>query len=66
MNAKQVLRVVFVETPELTGDSIVYLTAERRDWLGGRYVNVTWDLPELMELRDDIVEKNKLKVQLVI
>ncbi|KAJ8110760.1 hypothetical protein ONZ43_g5791 [Nemania bipapillata] len=57
---------IFVETPELTGDSVVYLTAERRDWLGGRYINVTWDLPELMGFRDEIVEKDKLKVQLVL
>ncbi|KAI0869410.1 NAD(P)-binding protein [Hypoxylon argillaceum] len=57
---------VFVETPELAGDSVVYLTAERRDWLGGRYVNVTWDLPELMGLRNEIVEKDKLKLQLVV
>ncbi|KAI8945432.1 NAD(P)-binding protein [Xylaria longipes] len=57
---------IFVETPELAGDSIVYLTKERRDWLGGRYVNVTWDLPELMGLRDKIVKGDKLKVQLVV
>ncbi|KAI1111807.1 NAD(P)-binding protein [Nemania sp. NC0429] len=57
---------IFVDTPELAGDSIVYLTAERRDWLGGRYINVTWDLPELMGLRDEIVEKDRLKVRLVV
>ncbi|KAI1120058.1 NAD(P)-binding protein [Nemania abortiva] len=57
---------VFVETPELTGDSIVYLSSERRDWLGGRYINVTWDLPELIGLRDEIVKEDKLKVKLVI
>ncbi|KAI8630486.1 NAD(P)-binding protein [Xylariaceae sp. FL1651] len=54
------------KTPELVGDSLVYLAAERRDWLGGRYVNVTWDLPELMGMKDEIVKGDKLKVQLVI
>ncbi|KAI0533615.1 putative short-chain type dehydrogenase [Xylaria digitata] len=57
---------IFVETPELTGDSVVYLTKERREWLGGRYINVTWDLPELMELKDEIVKGDKLKMELVV
>ncbi|KAI0204888.1 NAD(P)-binding protein [Astrocystis sublimbata] len=57
---------IFVETPELAGDSVVYLTKERRGWLGGRYVNVTWDLPELVGMKDDIVKENKLTIQLKI
>ncbi|KAI0543974.1 NAD(P)-binding protein [Xylaria curta] len=57
---------IFVETPELAADSIVYLTKERREWLGGRYVNVTWDLPELVGMKDEIVKGGKLKVQLVL
>ncbi|KAI1739612.1 NAD(P)-binding protein [Xylaria scruposa] len=57
---------IFVETPELAADSIVYLTKERREWLGGRYVNVTWDLPELVGMKDEIVKGDKLKVQLVL
>lgn len=57
---------VFVETPELSADSLVYLTSERRDWLAGRYINVTWDLPELMEKKEDIVKGDKLKVRLVL
>ncbi|KAF3061293.1 Oxidoreductase UcpA [Daldinia childiae] len=60
------IRDAFVETPELSADSLVYLTSERRDWLAGRYINVTWDLPELMEKKDEIVKGDKLKVRLVI
>lgn len=60
-----VLNVVFVETPELSADSIVYLTSEKRDWLGGRYINCTWDLPELMAKKDEILREDKLKVRLV-
>ncbi|ERF72992.1 hypothetical protein EPUS_08849 [Endocarpon pusillum Z07020] len=59
------LKPVFVETPELSADSIVYLTSEKRDWLGGRYINCTWDLPELMAKKDEIVKDDKLKVRLV-
>ncbi|KAI1417108.1 NAD(P)-binding protein [Hypoxylon sp. FL1857] len=59
-------RPVFVDTPELSADSLVYLTSQKRDWLAGRYINVTWDLPELMKMRDEIVEGDKLKVRLVV
>ncbi|KAI8962260.1 NAD(P)-binding protein [Daldinia sp. FL1419] len=59
-------RNAMTETPELSGDSLVYLTSERRDWLAGRYINVTWDLPELMEKKDEIVKGDKLKVRLVL
>ncbi|KAK4697078.1 hypothetical protein P7C71_g945, partial [Lecanoromycetidae sp. Uapishka_2] len=59
------LKPIFVETPELSADSIVYLTSEKRDWLGGRYVNCTWDLPELMAKKDEILREDKLKVRLV-
>ncbi|KAI0484851.1 NAD(P)-binding protein [Xylariaceae sp. FL0804] len=59
-------RPIFTETPKLSGDSLVYLTSERRDWLGGRYINVTWDLPELMAMKEEIVNEDKLKVRLVV
>ncbi|KAF2204953.1 putative 2-(R)-hydroxypropyl-CoM dehydrogenase [Delitschia confertaspora ATCC 74209] len=52
---------VFVETPELSGDSVVYLVSKRREWLGGRYINCTWDLPELMSKEVEIVREDKLK-----
>ena len=57
---------VFVETPQLCADSLKYLTREKRDWLSGRYVNVTWDLPELMGKAKEIEGTNKLKVRLVL
>lgn len=63
------LKAVFTETPELCADSLVYLSSvakERRQWLSGRYVNVTWDLAELLspEMEKRIVEKDLLKVKL--
>lgn len=61
-----ILAPVFVETPELSADSLVYLTSEKRDWLAGRYLNVTWDLPELMAKEEEIVKKDMLKVRLVV
>lgn len=58
------LRVVFTETNELPADTIVWLMAEKREWLNGRYVNCTWDMPQLLEKRERIVEGEKLKVKL--
>lgn len=60
------LKHVFVETPELSADSLVYLTSEKRDWLAGRYINVTWDLPELMGKQEDILKGDKLKMRLIV
>ncbi|KAF4443333.1 hypothetical protein FACUT_1390 [Fusarium acutatum] len=56
----------FADKPELVGDSIVYLTSEKRDWLAGRYINVTWDLPELIEKKEWIVQGDRLKVKISI
>ncbi|KAL5333386.1 hypothetical protein BJX70DRAFT_406232 [Aspergillus crustosus] len=58
-------KLVFTETPKLSADTLVYLTSEKRQWLGGRYVNVTWDMPELMRKEEEIVSGDKLKVRLV-
>ncbi|KAG7002107.1 hypothetical protein G7Y79_00029g064030 [Physcia stellaris] len=60
------LKKIFVETPELSGDTIVFLTKEKRDWLAGRYISCTWDMPQLMAMEEDIVSNDKLKVRLVI
>jgi hypothetical protein len=54
---------VFVETPELSGDSVVFLVSKRREWLGGRYINCTWDLPELMSKEAEMVRGDKLKTK---
>lgn len=62
------IRCAFVDTAQLCADSLVYLTKERRAWLSGRYVNVTWDMPELVstEKQKMIVEGDLLKVKLVV
>ncbi|ROW00900.1 hypothetical protein VPNG_08269 [Cytospora leucostoma] len=63
---KEALSKVFVDTPQISADTIVYLTSEKRQWLSGRYINCTWDVPELLALEEDIVKGDKLKVRLVI
>ncbi|KAM0189004.1 hypothetical protein ACHAPQ_011081 [Fusarium lateritium] len=59
------MRPAFVDTPELCANSLVFLASERRTWLVGRYINLTWDLPELMSKKEEIVHGDKLKVRLV-
>lgn len=49
------------DTEALAGDSIAFLTRERRPWLGGRWVNCNWDMPELMAKEAEIVEHDLLK-----
>ncbi|VZI02971.1 unnamed protein product [Fusarium fujikuroi] len=58
-------RAAFVDTPALCANSLVYLASARRPWLAGRYINLTWDLPELMTKEEEIVKGGKLKVRLV-
>lgn len=60
------LKAVFTETADLSADSLVYLTKERREWLNGRYINCTWDLPELTEKKQEIVDGDLLKVTLAL
>ncbi|KAE8419465.1 hypothetical protein BDV36DRAFT_138131 [Aspergillus pseudocaelatus] len=55
----------FPDSPDIAGDTIAWLAAERREWLRGRYVSCPWDMEELMKNKDEIVEKDKLKMRMV-
>lgn len=52
------------DTPELASDCIVWLTAERRDWLAGRFLMCTWDMEELLKKRSKIEKEDLLKIRL--
>ncbi|RFU74115.1 nad-p-binding [Trichoderma arundinaceum] len=56
----------FTDKPELTGDTIAFLTQERREWLSGRYLSCTWDMQELLSREAEIVKDDKLKVRLIL
>ena len=64
--APEEIRNKFPDTPDLAGDTIAWLAAERREWLGGRYVSCPWDMEELMSMEDEIVKEDKLKLRLVL
>lgn len=55
---------VLTDTPQLSADSMVWYTAERREWLAARWVSVTWDAKELVGMREKIVKEDLLKVRL--
>ncbi|KAI0417932.1 NAD(P)-binding protein [Xylaria grammica] len=60
------MRPIFKETPALAGDSLVWLAAERRGWLSGRFVSVTWDMQELEQKREEIVAGDLLRLRLTV
>lgn len=60
------LRFMLVSSAELAADGLVWLTAERREWLRGRFVSCMWDLEEFVGLREEIVRENLLKVRMSV
>jgi len=70
-------RAVFCDTVELCGDGLAYLCGKRTleegggdagRLLSGRYVNMTWDMPELCspEMVERVVEGDLLRVKLAV
>ncbi|KAI1101586.1 oxidoreductase-like protein [Jackrogersella minutella] len=51
---------------DLPGDTVAWLSSERREWLAGRYISSTWDMSELLQRKSEIVDGDKLKVRLVV
>lgn len=60
--APEEIRNQFPDTPDLAGDTIAWLAAERKEWLGGRYVSCPWDMEELTNMEDEVVDKLKLRL----
>ncbi|KAK4225767.1 hypothetical protein QBC38DRAFT_530279 [Podospora fimiseda] len=58
------LHPLLVDTPELPADNFLWLTAERRTWLSGRFICSNWDVTELEGRKEEIVEKNLLKFKM--
>jgi hypothetical protein len=63
--APETLRNALPDRPDIAGDTIAWLAAERREWLGGRYVSCPWDMEELMNKKEEIIEKDMLKMRMV-
>lgn len=64
VNEPKELRDKLPQKPAIAGNTIAWLAAERREWLGGRYVSCPWDMEELMSRKDEIVADDKLKIRM--
>ena len=64
LNMPKAAHAGLVDKAELAGDAMVWLTAEKREWLAGRYISVNWDVEELLRKKDRIVKEDLLKVRL--
>ncbi|KAL8705874.1 MAG: hypothetical protein Q9201_001022 [Fulgogasparrea decipioides] len=60
------LHAKLIDKPELAADTIVFLVAEKREWLKGRYISCTWDMPEFLRKREEIISGDKLKLKLAL
>ncbi|KAH9203450.1 hypothetical protein DL95DRAFT_349917, partial [Leptodontidium sp. 2 PMI_412] len=54
----------FPDHADVAGDTIAWLAAERRDWLGGRYLSCVWDMEELIQEKEKIVAEDKFKLRM--
>lgn len=54
------------DTPQLVADTLVFLTSERREWLRGRYVDSRWDMQELLAKREEIENRDLLKIRMAV
>ncbi|UPX19946.1 uncharacterized protein EKO05_0010195 [Ascochyta rabiei] len=64
--ALDILKPYLIDTEDLCGGFAVWITAEPRKWLGGRYASATWYVDVLEKMKDDIVDGDKLKVKLAV
>lgn len=55
---------ILTEEPELPGDTVVWLTSEKREWLADRFVNCCWNMEEFMKKRKDIEDGELLRMRL--
>ena len=66
MNMPPERQSVLTDTLELAADTLVWLSRERRDWLSGRFASVSWDMEELEQKKQDIVQRNLFKFRVVV
>ncbi|GAP87437.1 putative short chain dehydrogenase reductase family [Rosellinia necatrix] len=65
-NMPEAMWSVLVDEPALPAHTIAWLSRERRPWLNGRFVSVTWDMEELEANKDKIVAGNLLKFRMLV
>jgi NAD(P)-dependent dehydrogenase (short-subunit alcohol dehydrogenase family) len=66
LSMPEAMHALLVDKTELAGDTLAWLTQDRREWLGGRYISVNWDMPEFLAKKDEIIKDDKLKMRIVV
>ncbi|KAL4875114.1 hypothetical protein BJY04DRAFT_167529 [Aspergillus karnatakaensis] len=61
-NAVPFLAPFIGDTPELVGGTAVWLASGDKSFLSGRYLSVNWNVDELVEKKQAIVEENLLTI----
>jgi NAD(P)-dependent dehydrogenase (short-subunit alcohol dehydrogenase family) len=68
LNMPQAMHQYLVDDPKLAAGFAVWLTTGRADWAAGRYLSATWDVPELVAMKDAILSSdllvNRLRAQI--
>jgi len=59
-NLPEALHAHLVDEPELAAGFAVWLASGQADWAKGRYLSATWDVEELLALKDEIVRDDLL------
>lgn len=62
----EIFESLLVDTVELPADAIVWLSKERREWLNARFVWGAWDMKELEERKDEILERDLFKFRITL
>ncbi len=61
-------RIDLIDSVDLCGGVCVWLTKDAKEkmWLTGRFVSATWDVEELVQMKQEILDKDLLKVTAAI
>jgi hypothetical protein len=55
------IKVDLIDDFGLCGAFCVWLSQEKRMWLNGRLLSAKWDVEELLEKQDSVLEQDLLK-----
>jgi NAD(P)-dependent dehydrogenase (short-subunit alcohol dehydrogenase family) len=59
-NMPEAIHSSLVDKPELAAGFIVWLCSGKADWAKGRYLSSNWDVVELLQMKDQIIQDDLL------
>jgi NAD(P)-dependent dehydrogenase (short-subunit alcohol dehydrogenase family) len=59
-NMPETLHTNLIDEPDLAAGFAVWLCSGKADWAKGRYLSCNWDVDELTELKDQIIQEDLL------